>query len=161
MAEKLKVEHSLDWLDRIVEWGCQILHLTKHQEILKQLARFVLVGVITTLIDWSIYAVLCYVVLMNPLIAQLFSFTISTLASFYMNVIWVFNVTKGKTKQRLIVEFFIFSAIALGISTGLLSIFIYICGLNDMLAKIITTVVTMTFNYITRKMFLEEKKAKA
>ena len=149
-----------DIIDRIVAWGCEILHLTKYQKIITQLAKFVIVGVITTLIDWGIYYILCYVVDINPLIAQLFSFTFSTIASFYMNTLWVFNTTKGKTKRRLIIEFFLFSGCALGISTVLLYIFIYKCNMNDMLAKVVTTAITMVFNYVTRKMFLEDREKK-
>lgn len=151
-------EKKADWVDKLVAWGCGVLHLTKYEKILTQLAKFVIVGVITTLIDWAIYYVLCYWVNMNPLVAQLFSFTISTFASYYMNTLWVFDTTKTKTKQRLITEFFVFSAVALGISTALLYLFIYKLGLNDMLAKVVTTAITMVFNFVTRKLFLEDRK---
>lgn len=160
MKSETPAEPKQDAIDKLVAWGCGLLHLTKYQKILTQLAKFVIVGVVTTLIDWAIYYVLCYIVQMNPLVAQLFSFTISTIASFYMNTLWVFDTTKGKTKQRLIIEFFFFSGCALGISTLLLWLFIYKCGLNDMLAKIMTTAITMVFNYVTRKMFLEDRKKK-
>lgn len=160
MGVKSDAKTGGDIIDKLVAWFCKLLHLSKCQKILTQLAKFVIVGVITTLIDWIIYYILCYLLAVNPLLAQLFSFTISTFASFYMNILWVFDTTKGKTRQRLIGEFFFFSACALGISTVLLYLFIYECGLTDMLAKVLTTVVTMVFNYITRKLFLEDRKVK-
>lgn len=154
------IERKPDWVDNLVAWGCRILHLTKYQKILTQLAKFVIAGVINTAIDWAIYYVLCYGVNFNPLIAQLFSFTIATIVSYYINTIWVFDTTKKKTRRRLITEFFVLNAIALGISTVLLYVFVYPLHMNEMLAKILTTAVTMVFNYITRKLTLEDRKSK-
>lgn len=160
MGVKSDTKTGGDIIDKIVAWFCELLRLSKYQKVLTQLTKFVIVGVITTLIDWIIYYVLCYLLAMNPILAQLFSFTISTFASFYMNILWVFDTTKGKTRRRLISEFFFFSACALGISTVLLYLFIYKCGLNDMLSKVLTTAVSMVFNYVTRKLFLEDRKVK-
>lgn len=154
-------ERKPDWVDELVAWGCRLLHLEKHQKILTQLAKFVIAGVINTVIDWVIYYVLCYPLGINPIIAQLFSFTIATIVSFYINTIWVFDTTKKKTRRRLVTEFFILNAIALGISTVLLYVFVYPLQMNEMLAKILTTTVTMVFNYITRKLTLEDRKQKA
>lgn len=149
-----------DWVDKLVAWGCQLLHLTKYQKILTQLAKFTIAGVINTLIDWVIYYILCYPLNINPLVAQLFSFTIATFVSYYINTIWVFDTTKKKTRKRLITEFFVLNIIALGISTALLSVFIYLLHMSDMWAKVLTTAVTMVFNYVTRKLTLEDRKSK-
>lgn len=157
---KSQTQKQPDMIDKLVGWGCRTFHLTKYQKILTQLAKFGVAGVATTLIDWGIFYALVYLVKMEPLVAQLFSFTVSTLISYYINTIWVFDTTKGKTRKRLITEFFVFSGIALGISEVLLYTFIHMLGMNDMLAKILTTVVTMVFNYVTRKLFLEERKNK-
>lgn len=154
----VKLEKKPDWVDKLVAWGCQLLHLTKYQKILTQLAKFVIAGVITTAIDWVLFAILVYSLNIAPLIAQIFAFSGSTLISYYINTIWVFDTTKNKTRRRLVAEFFIFSGIAFVISEVLLYIFIYQLGMNDMIAKVFTTAVTMVFNYITRKIFLEDHK---
>lgn len=158
MSEELKTVQKLDWIDRLVIWWCKVLHLTKFEKILRQITKFAITGVIATAIDWSIFYVLVYWVRLNPLIAQLFSFLISTLFNYYISVLWVFNTTKKKTRKRLMTEFFVTSLIALGISEGLLAWFINGMGMNDMLAKVISTVIVMIFNFIVRKMFLEERK---
>lgn len=145
-----------DLIDQLVAWGCKILHLTKYQKTLTQLAKFFIAGVATTLFDWGIFYVLVYLLHVAPLIAQIFSFAASTLLSYYINTLWVFDTTKNKTRQRLVIEFFVFSGIAFAISEVLLYVFIYQLHMNDMLAKVITTAVTMVFNYITRKLFLED-----
>lgn len=155
-----KAETKTDIIDKLVAWGCNLLHLTKYQKILTQLAKFVVTGVIATAIDWAVFYVLVYMVKMDPLVAQLFSFLLSTLFNYYSNTRWVFDTTKNKTRQRLMTEFFIISVVALGISEALLALMINVMSMNDMLAKVLTTAVVMVFNYITRKLFLEDRPAK-
>lgn len=158
MTEKKVAEEKGDFIDSLVAWGCRLLHLTKYQKILTQLAKFVIAGVITTAIDWAIYFALCHFLLMDPLIAQLFSFTASTAVSFYINTVWVFDTTKSKTRRRLVAEFFFFSFCGLVMTEIMLYLFIDKMHINYMIAKIIATAVVMVFNFVTRKMFLEEKK---
>lgn len=158
MTKKLEVEKKQDWVDGFVLWWCKVLHLTKYERILRQMAKFVITGVIATAIDWVIFYVLVYSAQMDPLVAQIFSFLVSTLFNYYSNTKWVFNTTKNKTRKRLVTEFFILSAIGLGISEALLALFINLLDMNDMLAKIITTAIVMVFNFVTRKLFLEDRR---
>lgn len=147
-----------DFIDKLVKWGCELLHLTKYQKILTQMTKFVITGVIATAIDWAIFYILVYVVNIDPLIAQLFSFLFATWFNYWSNTKWVFNTTKNKTRRRLITEFFIISVIGLGISEAILAVLIRILHMNDMLAKVIATAVVMVFNFVTRKIFLEDRK---
>lgn len=147
-------------IDQLVIWGCRVFHLTKHQKLLIQIARFAVVGVLCTAIDWLIYFVLVQFVKLNPLIAQLFSFLVSTIVGYFANTAWVFETTKRKTRRRLITEFFILNTIGLGITELLLWLLIDRLGINYMLAKVIATVITMIFNYLTRKFTLEDHPVK-
>lgn len=160
MEKEFETEKKPDIIDKIVIWWCKVLHLTKYEKILRQMAKFVITGVIATAIDWAIFYVLVYPVQMNPLIAQIFSFLASTLFNYYSNTKWVFDTTKNKTRRRLMTEFFILSAVSLGISEALLALFINVFNMNDMLAKIVMTAIIMVFNFVTRKLFLEERKRK-
>ena len=157
MTERSSHNRELDWVDKLVAWGCDLLHLTKYQAILTQLAKFTIAGVINTAIDWGIFFSLYNIFGWNPVISQAISFTIVTIISFFINTIWVFDTTKKKTRQRLIMEFFVLNLIALGITTGLIYLFIDIMHMNEILAKILTTVITMIYNYITRKLTLEDR----
>ena len=97
---------------------------------------------------------------MDPLVAQIFAFSLSTLFNYYSNTRWVFNLTKNKTKKRLASEFLILSMISLVISELLLYVLINVLGMNDMLAKIISTAIIMVFNFVTRTLFLEDRQPK-
>lgn len=159
--DTLQKSSKPDIVDRLVAWGCQILHLTKYQEILTQLAKFTIAGVINTAVDWGIFFSLYNLLQVDPVLSQAISFTIATVISFFINTVWVFNTTKNKTRWRLITEFFILNLIALGITTVLIYLFIDQMHMNELLAKILTTIITMVYNYITRKLTLEDRKAKS
>lgn len=147
-----------DIIDRLVAWGCKILHLQNYTHILQQLTKFVIVGVINTLIDWGIYYLLADILGWNPLLANIPSFSAATIFSYFASVLWVFDTTTRKTKRRLFIEFIILNLIALGLTELLLYLFIDGCGLDNMLAKVLATAIVMIFNFVTRKLFLEERK---
>ncbi len=159
-VDTLQKTSKPDVVDRLVAWGCRLLHLTKYQGILTQLAKFTVAGVINTAVDWGIFFSLYNLLHVDPVLSQAISFTIATIISFFINTIWVFNTTKNKTRSRLIAEFFVLNLIALGITTVLIYLFIDRMHMNELLAKILTTVITMIYNYITRKLTLEDRKAK-
>lgn len=158
MKEHGEVEKKADWVDKMVAWGCQLLHLTKYQKELTKMAKFVVSGVITTAIDWGIFFVLINILNFNPVVAQFFSFVVATIVGFYLNTIWVFDTTKEKTRQRLIIEFVVLNLCALAITEILVWWWIDQLKWNELLAKVVITAITMVFNYVTRKLTLEKRK---
>lgn len=152
------MDKSNDLIDRLVEWGCRLLHLEKHRKFLTKLAKFGIAGVLTTAIDWVIFFTLCEVLHLDWVISQLFAFVASTIVGYFVNTKWVFETTKEKTRRRLVTEFFVFNFIALVMTEVMLYLFDK-WQMNILLAKVITTTVTMIFNYITRKWFLEGHKS--
>ncbi len=147
-----------DIVDRLVNWGCKILHLQKYSRFLRQLAKFIIVGVINTAINWTIYFALCYFWGVAPLISSAIAFALSTIFNFWASTTWVFDTTTKKSRRRLFIEFAVFTGIAfLLFDEGMLWLLIYPLGMNYMLAKVITTIFGMVFNFITRKLFLEDK----
>lgn len=128
----------------------------KNEKLLLQIFKFVIVGGTATILDWAVYYVLYNFVHMNPLIANILSFTVSVIYNYIASVKWVFDVNKEKSKVRIFAEFIIFSVIGLLLSELLLWIGINKLGLNAMLVKICATIIVMVFNFITRKIFLEK-----
>lgn len=128
----------------------------KLENLLIQIFKFVIVGGIATILDWIIYYVLYNNLNIPPLIASLFSFSISSIYNYMASVTWVFDVTNNKSKKRIFIEFMILCLIGLGLTELLLHIFINILLLNKMISKIISTIIVMVFNFITRKIFLEK-----
>ena len=127
----------------------------KNMKLFVQIFKFVIVGGIATILDWIIYYIFYNFVKLNPLIANIISFSLSTIYNYWASTKWVFEVNKDKSKKKLFVEFIVFSLIGLGLTELLLWIGIEILNMNAMLMKIIATAIVMVFNFVTRKMFLE------
>lgn len=154
-------EKKEDFIDKLVAWGCKILHLDKYMSFFQQLAKFVIVGVTNTAINWTIFAI-CLATLPIPdevlksAVASAIAFVISTIFNFWASITWVFNTTNKKTRRRLFVEFATFTFVAfLVFDEGMLA-WLVSSDWHPMIAKVVTTAFGMVFNFITRKIFLED-----
>ena len=127
------------------------------EKLLVQIFKFVIVGGTATILDWIIYFILYKFVHMEPIIGNLIAFGVSVIYNYWASCKYVFEVTKEKSKTRLLIEFFIFAFIGLGINELLIWIFVNQLKWNAMIVKILATIIVMVFNFITRKKFLEKK----
>ena len=130
--------------------------MKKNKDLIIQIFKFIIVGGIATIIDWIIYYLLYNFLNINPLLSNIMSFTVSVIYNYLASVKWVFNINKDKNKRKTFMEFILFSIIGLLISEVLLFIMINKININKMLSKIISTMIVMIFNFITRKKFLEK-----
>lgn len=124
-------------------------------KLLVQIFKFIIVGGIATIIDFIVFYILTEYVLIKPLIANIFAFGVSVIYNYNASVKWIFSVNKDKSKKRLFIEFMVFSIIGLVLTELLLALFIKVLLLSNIVSKLIATIVTMIFNFITRKLFLE------
>ena len=132
------------------------LHLSpKKEKLFLQIIKFLIVGGTATIIDWITYYILYNYVNIPPLIANILSFSTSVIYNYYASVHWVFDVNKNKSQKKMFTEFMILSIVGLLIAELLLWIFINLLRMDAMISKIISTVIVMIFNFITRKVFLE------
>ena len=140
--------------------GClKFFHINiseKNEKLLLQIFKFVIVGGTATVLDWAVYYVLYNFLHVNPLIANILSFSVSVIYNYIASVKWVFDVNKDKSKIKMAIEFLVFSVIGLLLTELLLWIGIDKLGLNAMLVKIVATLIVMVFNFVTRKIFLEK-----
>lgn len=147
-----------DIVDRLVAWGCGVLHIRRQTKFFQQLAKFLIVGVTNTALNFLIYYLVGSIGV-NPLIASAVAFGLSSIFNFWASTTWVFDTTKERTRRRLFIEFIALSGLAfLLFDELLLGLLIDRAGWNWLLAKVLTTAVGMVFNFITRKIFLEGKR---
>ena len=123
-----------------------------------QLVKFGIVGVLATLLEWVIFYILTNIIHIHYGISTAIAFLISTIFNYYLSVKYVFDVDKEKSKKRNFIIFVIFSIIGLGLNELILFICIEKINLYNMIGKIIATGIVMIFNFITRKLFLENHK---
>lgn len=149
-----------DQISLLISKIFKLLHIEnkKLEKLSVQIFKFVIVGGIATIIDWLVYYILFNYLNMNPLIANIFSFAVSVVYNYTASVKWIFEVDKNKSKKKIFVEFIVLSLIGLLLTEILLVIFINGMKLSEMLSKIIATAIVMVFNFITRKIFLEQDR---
>ena len=125
--------------------------------LLKQILKFGVVGVIATVIDIGLYSILTELVHIHYALAQVISFSISLAFNYWASIKWVFTVKKQTFKDALI--FIILSIIGLGLNELLLWIGIDLLHLKKyhLIIKLFATGIVMVFNFITRKLFIEKK----
>ncbi len=150
-----------DIVDRLVAWGCKLFHLDRHTKIFQQLAKFVIVGVTNTAINWTIFAIALYFLpvtdeVIKSIIASAIAFAISTIFNFWASITWVFDTTSKKTKKRLFVEFAVMNGVSFLIFDEVMLAWLVSSNWHPMIAKVATTACAMVFNFITRKIFLED-----
>lgn len=80
---------------------------------LLQVLRYCLVGLLNTAVGYSVFAFLVYVILMSESAANVISYAIGIVNSFFWNKLWTFR-SRGDTRR----EFAVFLAVA-GLSFAL------------------------------------------
>lgn len=130
------------------------------KKLIEQLMKFGVVGVIASLIDFGVLYVLTEFLGINYLVSSTISFLASVIFNYILSVKWVFVTAKtNKTKELLL--FTVLSAVGLVINNLLMWVFVEKAGVYYMLAKVIATVVVMLYNFISRKILIEDKGAKS
>lgn len=121
----------------------------------RQIIRFAAVGGSAFFIDYGIMVLLTEVFGVNYLISSGISFSVSVIYNYLLSVHWVFDVSKERSKGQDFLVFIILSIIGLGINQLIMWLFVDKLGIFYMITKIGATGVVMIYNFITRKLFLE------
>lgn len=129
------------------------------RELIVQFAKFGVVGVIAFCIDYGLFLLMTYGFGVNYLVASAISFTISTIFNFMASMRYVFAGKKGQTRTQQFVIFFVFSVIGLGLNQLILWISVDMLAWLAWVGKLVATAIVMVFNFITRKIFLEDHAA--
>jgi putative flippase GtrA len=144
------------------------------KKLLEQIVKFGVVGVLCFFIDFAIYTILIAVIdwQYDYVIATFWGFTVSVVVNYILSMKFVF-VRKDDMDRRK--EFVIFVVLSI-IGCILNELLIILCmnGIYDNWAwlqsvctrelaklggKVVATGVVMIYNFITRKIFLENKEA--
>lgn len=127
-----------------------------------QIIKFGIVGVIATLIDYAVYLVCTRGFHWDVLWSQAVAFALSLVVNFILSMKFVFRAKEGLSLRWQILIFLVSSLIGFGINEGLLALGDYIFDYSvypfaDLLVKVVATVVSMTWNFISKKLFLESR----
>lgn len=123
--------------------------------LIQQLIRFAFVGGSAFVIDYGIMIFLTEVIGINYLLSSALSFCVSVIYNYILSIRWVFNITGERKHTQDLTIFMVLSVIGLGINQFIMWIAVDKLGVFYMISKIGATAIVMVYNFITRKMFLE------
>ncbi|MBO5344607.1 MAG: GtrA family protein [Clostridia bacterium] len=148
----------------------------KHKKLC-EIARFVIVGGIATVIDLFVMGLVLYA--FEPALYPKFyniwigggdpstlatvigtgtGFVVSLVFNYILSVLFVYE-DKGNSKSvKGAILFAVFSIIGMLINMGGMWLGYDVCGINEWVTKIIMTLVVLVYNYTTRKLFIFKKE---
>lgn len=147
------------------------------KKLMEQILKFGVVGVICFGIDFVITLGISAVLRgmgtatdTAALIGAFFGFTVSVIINYLLSMKFVFVRKEDMDRKREFVIFTVLSLIGLGINELIIKfsidvIYVHVSALAKVLtpgmataaAKIVATAVVMVYNFVTRKLFLEQK----
>lgn len=115
-----------------------------------KILRYLMVGAIGALIDISLFTLAIYLLGFPWLFSSIISSLVSTLAGYYLSILFVFKSGVRYKKAQEISGVLLISFIAFIMHQSLLFIFIEILNINVIISKIITIGLIFFFNYFSR-----------
>lgn len=126
------------------------------KKILKQICKFSAVGVAAFLMDYGLLFVFTESLHMHYLLSSMLSFSGATVFNYVYSTKYVFECREEQTKAGQFTVFVVLSICGLLINSILMQAFVEDMELHYMFAKLISGVLVSIWNFMSRKVFLEE-----
>ncbi|MCU7707975.1 GtrA family protein [Priestia sp. JV24] len=111
--------------------------------------KFGFVGIMNTLLTIISYLVLIHFD-MNYILANVLSYFIGVINSYYWNKSWVFQATVHKW---MLAQFFIVNLITLAINTSCLFLLVHYTPANPIIGQLLSTCIGMFINFFLNKIW--------
>lgn len=123
-----------------------------------QFFRYIFVGGIATVVDWSVLFLLTEVANVYHLVSAIFAFVAGLITNFLLSKPFVFKANEARVKPLMeFVSYAVIGVVGLGITELIMFIFTNCWGIHYMVSKAIATVVVLIWNYIARKTLVYKK----
>lgn len=119
--------------------------------LFKQIFRFLIVGGLAFIVDYSVLWALAGPLGVNYLAASALSFSVSVIFNYVLSSIWVFDCTVSGNKIGEFLAFVALSVVGLLLNLAIMWIAVDIMGIHYLVAKIVSTGIVMVYNFISRK----------
>ena len=128
------------------------------KKLMAQAVKFGLVGVVNTLVDAGVYALLMLMPFFKRyyVLAQVLGYGAGVANSLMMNKRWTFSQREPMSKRQLAL-FLLVNLAALGVSTGVLVLTQERLGMGRLLGKAVAVVCSMGVNFVGNKLLVFKK----
>lgn len=128
------------------------------KKLIEQIMKFGVVGFLCFFIDYFVLFAATEILGINYLISSGISFSVSVIINYILSTKFVFQTKQDTNKMKEFIIFVILSLVGLGINQIIMWFTVEKVSIYYMLGKIIATAIVMVYNFITRKIFLEDKE---
>lgn len=122
-----------------------------------QLVSYLFVGGGATLVEWLFFWIFDSALGIQYLVSTILAMIVSTFSNWLFGRLWTF---RNAEKQNIALEIGkVYATAAVGILLNLLIMRILVgnCGMHDMIAKIIATLIVFAYNFLIRKLVIYRK----
>lgn len=116
----------------------------------RQFVKFGTVGATNTLVDFGLYLLLTHSLHIFYLLANIFSYLIATVNSFYLNRRWTFR-SNDPAWHKEMVKFVTVTGIGFGLNEGLLYFFVDRAHFHILTGKIFAVLIVLAWNYLLNR----------
>ena len=142
--------------DKIVK----LFKIVFSKEFITQVVMFGIAGGTTAIIDWGVLAICVRLLHMDPILGNVFSFLISVTYNYWANAKFVFKFDNSKGKGRVYITFVALAAVGFFINQATMLVGNKLLHYDPLIVKVAGIALAAIFNFFSRKLLLEQKKAK-
>ena len=128
-------------------------------EFIKQVIMFGIAGGTTSIIDWGVLAICVSFLHMDSMVSNIFAFAISVTYNYWANAKFVFDFDESKGKKRVFIIFVCLAAVGFAINQIVMFLGNKVLGYDPLIVKVAGIALAAIFNFFSRKLLLEKKKA--
>ena len=125
------------------------------KKIILQFTKFSFVGVICTVLDYLLLAVLHEVVGIDELVSSAIAFSLSVIVNYLLSMQFVFK-SEIESRRREFIIFVTLSIIGLILNQILMYIGVRLLDIHYLIFKVAATFIVLIYNFFTRKIFIEK-----
>ncbi len=126
------------------------------KKLIAQFMKFGVVGVIAFIIDFGVMVLLTEVFAVPYLISTTIAFTVSVIFNYVASMRYVFVRKDDMSRRREFIIFVLLSVIGLVLNDVFMWLLVDFFFIDYRISKIITTVLVAIWNFVSRKIFLED-----
>lgn len=126
------------------------------KKLIAQFMKFGVVGVIAFIIDFGVMVFLTEVFAVPYLISTTIAFTVSVIFNYVASMRYVFVRKDDMSRRREFIIFVLLSVIGLVLNDVFMWLLVDFFFIDYRISKIITTVLVAIWNFLSRKIFLED-----
>lgn len=129
------------------------------RQLFAQFMKFALVGTIAFLIDYGFMIFLTELFGVPFLISTTVSFVLSVIFNYFASMRFVFERKDDMSRKREFIIFVALSAFGLALNDLFMWLTVDFLYMDYRIAKILVTMLVSVYNFVSRKLLLEEKSA--